>query len=170
MIAKQLYEAQLTQIFRMLLENKTNEQIASELKISIRSVQNYKRRLEQRYGDYQLQKTNDTLFFEGQLYKNRMLTLYNALENQVTSDKTSGAEKARCAEVAAELILSVLKIEAEGIKVIQDIILNNNSTNRGQRVLNNLRSDSSNHLSTIENRYDNNDKSDIKEYNSNRKF
>lgn len=168
MIAKQLFEAQLQQIFRMLLENKTNEQIASELKISIRSVQNYKRRLEQRYGDYQLQKTNDTLFFEGQLYKNRMLTLYNALENQVTSDKTSGVEKARCAEVAAELILSVLKIEAEGIKVIQDIILkNNNSTNKGQRVLNNLRSRSS-HLSTIEN--DNNDKSDIKEYNPNRKF
>jgi len=169
MIAKQLFEAQLQQIFRMLLENKTNEQIASELKISIRSVQNYKKRLEQRYGDYQLQKTNDTLFFEGQLYKNRMLTLYNSLENQVTSDKTSGAEKARCAEVAAELILSVLKIEAEGIKVIQDIILNNNnSTNRGQRVLNNLRSRSSHHQSTIDN--DNNDKSDIKEYNPNRKF
>ena len=37
-IAKQLYEAQLQQIFRMLLENKTNEQIASELKISVRTV------------------------------------------------------------------------------------------------------------------------------------
>jgi DNA-binding CsgD family transcriptional regulator len=37
-IEKQLYERQMELIFRMLLENKTNEQIASELKISIRSV------------------------------------------------------------------------------------------------------------------------------------
>ncbi|HSF51974.1 MAG TPA: hypothetical protein VLA74_14545 [Nitrososphaeraceae archaeon] len=31
-IEKQLYEANLQQIFHMLLSNKTNEQIASELK------------------------------------------------------------------------------------------------------------------------------------------
>jgi hypothetical protein len=153
---KQLYERQLELIFRMLLENKTNEQIASELKISIRSVQNYKLRLEQRYGNFQVQKTNDTLIFEVQLYKNRMLTLYKALENQVTSEKTSGVEKAKCAEVAADLILSVLKIEAEGIKAIQEIISNNNNTNKGQRCLNNLQSK--------------NDESNIKEYNPNRKF
>ena len=101
-IEKQLYERQLELIFRMLLENKTNEQIASELKISIRSVQNYKQRLEQRYGNYQMQKTNDTLIFEVQLYKDRMLTLYKALENQVTSLNTSGTEKAKCAEVAVD--------------------------------------------------------------------
>ena len=61
-IEKQLYERQMQQIFKMLLENKTNEQIASELKISVRTVQNYKRRLEQRYGSIWKQKTNDTLF------------------------------------------------------------------------------------------------------------
>lgn len=45
MITNQLYEAQLQQIFKMLLENKTNEQIATELKINVRTVQNYKQRL-----------------------------------------------------------------------------------------------------------------------------
>jgi Bacterial regulatory proteins, luxR family len=158
-IEKQLYEAQLQQIFRMLLENKTNEQIASELKISVRSVQNYRRRLELRYGNFQMQKTNDTLVFEVQLYKNRMLTLYKALENVVTSTNASGSEKAKAAEVAADLILSVLKLEAEGIKAIQVIISNNNNnnTNKGQRCLNNLQSK--------------NDESNIKkEYNPNRKF
>ena len=63
-IAKQLYEAYLQQIFHMLLENKTNEQIAYELNISVRTVQNYKRRLEKRYGDYQREKTDNTLFLE----------------------------------------------------------------------------------------------------------
>ena len=167
-IEKQLYEAHLQQIFRMLLENKTNEQIASELKISIRSVQYYKRRLEQRYGNFQLQKTNETLIFEVQLYKNRMLTLYKSLENVVTSlDKSvSGGEKAKCAEVAANLILSVLKLEAEGIKTIQEIFSNNNNNiNKGQRCLNNL--NRSRHQSTKENGY--NDEY-IKEYDDNRKF
>ena len=154
-IEKQLYERQLELIFRMLLENKTNEQIASELKISVRSVQNYRRRLEVRYGNFQMQKTNDTLCFEVQLYKNRMLTLYKALENVVTSTSASGSEKAKAAEVAADLILSVLKLEAEGIKAIQ-VIISNNNTNRGQRCLNNLQSK--------------NDESSIKEYNPNRKF
>ena len=99
---KQLYEAQLQQIFRMLLENKTNKQIASELKISVRTIQNYKRRLEQRYGDYQIQKTNNTLFLECQVFKNRMLTLYKGLEKVVTSldRNVSGMERAKCAEVA----------------------------------------------------------------------
>ena len=38
MISKQQYEAQLQQIFRLLLENKSQEVIARELNISTRSV------------------------------------------------------------------------------------------------------------------------------------
>jgi hypothetical protein len=124
-IERQLYERQMELIFRMLLENKTNEQIASELKISIRSVQNYKRRLEQRYMTYQKQKTDDTMFLECNLLKNRLLTLYKALETQVTSDKTSGTEKAKCAEVAANIAIDVLKMESESIKAICEIISKN---------------------------------------------
>ena len=157
-IEKHLYEAQLQQIFRMLLENKTNEQIASELKISVSSVQNYKRRLEQRYGNYQMQKTNDTQIFEVQLYKNRMLTLYEALEHQITSANMSGTEKSKCAEVAADLMYNVLKLEAEGIKAIQEVISNNNNINKGHRCLNNLQSK-------------NYESSNVKEeYDPNRKF
>jgi hypothetical protein len=157
-IAKQLYEAQLQQIFRMLLENKTNEQIASELKISIRSVQNYKLRLEQRYMTYQRQKTDDTMFLETNLLKNRLLTLYKELETQVTSDKTTGAEKAKCAEVAANIVIDVIKIESEGIQAVIEIISKNN-TNKRQRGLENVgRSQSKN------------DEFNKKEYDPNRKF
>src|SRR5829696_1370276 len=145
-IEKQLYERQLELIFRMLLENKTNEQIASELKISIRSVQNYKRKLEQRYMTEQRQKTDDTMFLESNLLKNRLLTLYKALETQVVSDKTTGAEKAKCAEVAANIAIDVIKVESEGIRAVMEIISKNggnynNSNNKnnnikGQRCLN----------------------------------
>jgi hypothetical protein len=160
-IEKQLYERQLELIFRMLLENKTNEQIASELKISIRSVQNYKRRLEQRYMTYQRQKTDDTMFLECNLLKNRLLTLYQILENKASDLKTSGNECAKCCEVAANIAIDVLKMESEGIRAVTEIISKNNNTNRGQRRgLENLGSQSKN-----------DDESDIKkEYNPNRKF
>jgi hypothetical protein len=161
-IEKQLYERQLELIFRMLLENKTNEQIASELKISIRSVQNYKCRLEHRYMVYQRQKTDDTIFLECNLLKNRLLTLYKALETQVTSQNTSGIEKAKCAEVAANIALDVLKMESESIRAVMEIISRNNYTNKGQkRGLENLGSQSKNDDEPDNIKY---------EYDPNRKF
>jgi DNA-binding NarL/FixJ family response regulator len=83
MISKQQYEVQLQQIFRLLLENKSQEEIARELHISTRTVARYSQRIENRYGEMQRQKTYDTIFLESQLFKNRLLALYKALENQV---------------------------------------------------------------------------------------
>jgi len=158
LINKQQYEAQLQHIFRLLLENKTQEEIARELNISTRTVARYCQRIEKRYGQMQRQKTDDTIFLECNLLKNRLLTLYKSLENQVISEKTSGTEKAKCAEVAANIAIDVLKMESEGIRAVTEIISRNN-TNKGQRGLENLGSQLKN------------DESDIKkDYNPNRKF
>lgn len=121
MISKQQYEAQLQQIFRLLLDNKIQEEIARELNIATRSVARYYQRIENRYGEIQRQKTYDTIFLEPQLFENRMLTLYKALENQVISsdNNISGAEKAKYAEVAANIAIDVLKMESEGIKAFK---------------------------------------------------
>jgi len=148
----------LQHIFRLLLENKTQEEIARELNISTRTVARYCQRIEKRYGQMQRQKTDDTIFLECNLLKNRLLTLYKSLENQVISEKTSGTEKAKCAEVAANIAIDVLKMESEGIRAVTEIISRNN-TNKGQRGLENLGSQLKN------------DESDIKkDYNPNRKF
>ena len=48
-----------------------------------------------------------------------MLTLYKGLEDQVSSDETSGTDKAKCAEIAASIALDVLKMESEGIKAVK---------------------------------------------------
>ncbi|HEX6294167.1 MAG TPA: helix-turn-helix domain-containing protein [Nitrososphaeraceae archaeon] len=124
MISKQLYEAQLQQIFRLLLENKSQEEIARELNISTRTVARYSQRIEKRYGQMQRQKTNNTLFTEAQLFKHRMLSLYKALENSVLSENTSGVEKAKCAEIEANIAIDVLKMESEGTyKVVKDALI-----------------------------------------------
>ncbi len=121
MINRQQFEIQLQHIFRLLLENKTQEQIAHELNISTRTVARYCQRIEKRYGEMQRQKTDDTLFTELQLFKNRMLTLYKGLEQVVISkDKAvSGTEKAKAAEVAANIAIDVIKAESEGIKAVK---------------------------------------------------
>ena len=142
MISKQQYEAQLQQIFRLLLENKTQEEIAHELNISTRTVARYCQRIEKRYGQMQRQKTDNTLFTECQLFKNRMLNLYKALETKALDNKTSGVEKARCSEIAASIALNVLKMESEGIKAVKELGLSSATTvSKNSSPLNNLRND-----------------------------
>jgi hypothetical protein len=168
-IEKQLYERQMELIFRMLLENKTNEQIASELKISIRSVQNYKRRLEQRYMAYQREKTDSTLFLEVNLLKTRLLKLYRCLEDKVTDPETGPSDTARCADTAADIAIQIIKLESEGIRAVKELglvekaaaVANKNTTTSSLNNNNNLRTD--------KNDNDGNDES-FKECDPNRKF
>ena len=84
-----------------------------------------------------------------------MLTLYKALENQVISDKTSGTDKAKCAEVAANIAIDVLKMESEGIKAVKELAAKNV---QGRNILNNLHHRS---LQSKENRYDNDESNNI---------
>ncbi len=119
MINKQQYEAQLQHIFRLLLENKSQEGIARELNISNRSVARYYQRIEKRYGEMQRQKTFDTIFLESQLFKNRMLNLYKILEKKAQDPKVNGSECAKCCEVASNIAIDVLKRESEGIKAVK---------------------------------------------------
>ena len=127
MINKQQYEAQLQQIFRLLLENKTQDEIAHELNISTRTVARYSQRIEKRYGQMQRQKTDDTMFLECNLLKNRLLTLYQILENKASDLKTNGNECVKCCEVAANIAIDVLKMESEGIRAVTEIISKNNN-------------------------------------------
>jgi hypothetical protein len=158
-VLKSKLELSLQQIFRMLLESKTEEGIAKELGISTRTVQRYKLILDERYGAIWKQKTNDTLFLECTLFKNRMLRLYKALEDQVTSDETSGTDKAKCAQVAANIAIDILKMESEGIRAVKELI-----SVEKKNTLNNSRRDSS-HNKEIE--YDDTTK---EECDPNRKF
>jgi hypothetical protein len=88
--------------------------------------------------------------------KDRMLTLYKALENHVISDnKISGIEKAKCAEIAANIAIDVLKMENEGIKSVKELAAKNV---QGKNILDNLRNQSEN------------DESNFKGYDPNRKF
>jgi hypothetical protein len=106
----------------MLVECKTQEEIARELNIGLKTVYRYSLEIDKRYGEIQSQKTDNTLFMECQLFKNRMLTLYKILENKATDLKTSGTEAAKCCEVAANIAIDVLKMESEGIRAVKELV------------------------------------------------
>ena len=122
----------MQQIFRLLLENKSQEEIARELNISTRSVARYYQRIENRYGEMQRQKTYDTIFLESQLFKNRMLHLYNILEKKAQDPKINGNECAKCCEVASNIAIDVLKMESEGIKAVKDGLIAEKEATRRQ--------------------------------------
>jgi len=94
-------------------------------------VSRYCQRIEKRYGAAQRQKTDDTLLMEVQLFKNRMLTLYKGLEDVVTSKDTeiSGIEKAKAAEVAANIAIDVVKADSELIHAVKQGLVNISTAN-----------------------------------------
>lgn len=141
-VTKQAKEAQIQQIFRMLLENRTQEQIANQLNINLRTVQRYTQEIDNRYGQMQRQKTDDTLFTECQIFKNRMLTLYSILENKASDLKTSGNEAAKCCEVAANIAIDVLKMESEGIRAVKELIGYGKQMGQSNRLLQSIHSSS----------------------------
>lgn len=115
MIDSQLFEQRMNLIFTRLIEGKSNEEIATELKIGIRTVQDYKTRLHKRYSNYQRQKSHDTWFFELELFKLRLLTLYKGLEAKVLDPKTNAVDATRAAEFASNLAVNIPNIESLGI-------------------------------------------------------
>jgi DNA-binding transcriptional regulator LsrR (DeoR family) len=155
LINKQQYEAQLKHIFRLLLENKSQEEIAKELNLSTRSVGRYYQRIENRYGEMQRQKTFDTIFLESQLFKNRMLHLYKILEKKAQDPKVNGNECAKCCEVASNIAIDVLKMESEGIKAVKELAVKNI---QGKNILDTIRSQSENDESNFKEEYDPNRK------------
>jgi hypothetical protein len=118
---KQKMEYELDEIFRRLCIGESDFQIMTTLNLQERNYYKYKKRLEARLMEYQIRKTDNTLFLECHLFKNRMLKLYKALETKMLDSKTSGVEIARCADVAASIAHNVLKLESEGIRAVKEL-------------------------------------------------
>lgn len=134
-IDKKAHEAQLHQVWRMLIQNKSYEDIATELGVSTKTIQRISLELDERYGELQRQKTDDALYTECNLFKNRMLTLYRGLEQIVTGPGHSGVDKAKCAEVAANISIDILKMESESIRSVKNISTSLSDHAKGNRLL-----------------------------------
>ncbi|MDR4512420.1 MAG: hypothetical protein MRJ93_12035 [Nitrososphaeraceae archaeon] len=118
---RMLYEKRLEKIFDMLLLGMTNEEIANHFQITVRSVLNYKHKLEERYMKYQEQKNYNTWALEIALLKNRLLSLYRNLDRKIADSKNSTGDSAKAAQVAMEIALRIMDIENRGIEGVQQL-------------------------------------------------
>ena len=58
------------------------------------------------------------------MFKNWILNLYKILEKKAQDPKINGNECAKCCEVAANIVIDVLKMESEGIhKAVKDALI-----------------------------------------------
>jgi hypothetical protein len=160
---KQKMEYELDEIFRRLCKGESDFQIMTTLNLQERNYYKYKKRLEARLMEYQIRKTDNTLFLECHLFKNRMLTLYKALETKMLDSKTSGVEIARCADVAASIAHNLLKLESEGIRAVKELGLAEKAIAKKN---NNVNNNHNNYFSMN----NNHDDESFKECNPNRKF
>jgi transposase len=108
----------LQQIFRLLLENKSQEEIARELHISTRTVARYYQRVEKGMEKCKDKRQIIRSFWKHNS-KNRLLHLYQILERKAEDPKVNGNECAKFCEVAANVAVEVLKMESEGIKAVK---------------------------------------------------
>lgn len=115
----------------------------------------------------QAKKTDNTLFTECQLFKNRLLKMYRILEQKALDPKTSGSETAKCCEVAASITIHILRLEAEGIKAVKKrlVSIGEAATVNKNAHFNNLRNDNDNN-DTINNNHNHQEQEDY----DNRKF
>jgi hypothetical protein len=166
---KQKIEYELDEIFRRLCNGESDFQIMTTLNLQERNYYKYKKRLEARLMEYQIRKTDNTLFLECHLFKNRMLKLYKALETKMLDSNTSGVEIARLADVASSITVQIVKLESEGIRAVKELglaekaaaVANKNTSLNNNN--NNLRNDE-------DDRQDNNHHKHEEDQDNNRKF
>ena len=82
---------------------------------------------------------------------------------KVTSTTTSGIEKSKCAEIAANIAMDILKSESEGIKAVKELGMN--YYGKGNRLLGNIQS-----RSTIQQQQQSTDEPEEPTADNNRKF
>jgi cobalamin biosynthesis Co2+ chelatase CbiK len=142
---KQKMEYELDEIFRRLCNGESDFQIMTTLNLQERNYYKYKKKVEARLMEYQTRKTDDTLFLECHLFKNRMLTLYKALETKMLDSKTSGVEIARCADVASSIAVQIVKLESEGIRAVKELGLATATAEAGRNKNNSHHHDNQQH-------------------------
>ena len=65
--------------------------------------------------------------------------MYRVLEQKALDPKTNGSETAKCCEVAANIAIDVLRLEAEGIKAVKNGLVSITSATAHKNAFKNLR-------------------------------
>jgi len=116
LISTATYRAQLEQIARSLTSGKTDTEIMNEVGVSRPTFYRYKIKIHKMFGDMAQKKTEDTIEFEAEVLKDRLLRLYRCLEKGIEDRDVDLTDKATAAAVANDIATNIFRLEVEGLR------------------------------------------------------
>ena len=116
--------AEITEkIFNLLCKGESDKYIQQKLGLKQRNYYKYKQKLFSKYEDLQRKRTQETIWFETYLLKNRLLKIFQTILQTIESKPTkmNGIQLAKLAQTAASISTILFKLETQGIiQVLKD--------------------------------------------------
>jgi ACT domain-containing protein len=114
---RQQAKSQLEQIQNKISSgSSTDKEIMQELGLKRANFYKYKAKIYRRSAAIQSDKSEKSLAFYQQILNDRLTRIYRVLEEKLTDERTKGRAAARCASVAQEVAINILRLEVEGLR------------------------------------------------------
>jgi hypothetical protein len=117
---KALMDQQLTKMFELISHRYTDHELMKMLGMKFRTYYWYKRKLYEKYGALQRQKTEESIAFHQAVLTDRLINVFRQLEIKIMEDRKNmkGEEVAVLAEGIRNMVIDLFRAEAEGFKTI----------------------------------------------------
>jgi ACT domain-containing protein len=118
---RQQVELQIEQIqSRISTGSSTDKEIMQELGLKRANFYKYKAKIYKRSKAIQLKNSQKSLAFYQEILNDRLTRIYRALEEKLADKNTKAREVAKCALLAQEVAINIVRLEAEGLKVSRE--------------------------------------------------
>lgn len=88
----------------------------NEVGVSRPTFYRYKTKIHKMFGDMAQRKTEDTIEFEAEVLKDRLLRIYRSLEKGIEDKDVDLSDKATAAAVANDIATNIFRLEVEGLR------------------------------------------------------
>lgn len=112
--------AQIELIAKKLTAGFTDTDVMNVLKIKRATFYNYKAKIFEIWGDLSAKKTEQSVQFEAELLKDKLIRLHRLLEMRIIEAKDESlADIAEACSIDAQLAIATFKLEFEGLRTRQ---------------------------------------------------
>jgi ACT domain-containing protein len=118
---RQQVESQLEQIQNKISSgSSTDKEIMQELGLKRANFYKYKAKIYKRSEAIQSKNSEKSLAFYQQILNDRLTRIYRVLEEKVADKNTKARDVVRCALLAQDVAINIVRLEAEGLKASRE--------------------------------------------------
>jgi len=126
--------AQVEMIAKKISQGYTDSEIMAEIRLGRSQFYRYKAKMYQMFGNVAAKKTQESIEFEAEVLKDRLIRLHRTLEAAMLREGAELADIAQAAAVGMEIAINVFKLECEGLRVRQSQVLRLNGEKANQLI------------------------------------